>query len=55
MAKPDNNTEWLFNIHRDLQMKIKNRKRSRKPRRREPASYPSVKDLYSAAIMIEDY
>ena len=50
--------EWLLNIQDDIQRKINMQRRQRnkkRNRRQQQPTYPSVKDLYGAAIMIEEY
>ena len=50
--------EWLLNIQDDIQRKINMQRRQRNKKRNrslQPPTYPSVKELYGAAIMIEEY
>lgn len=60
MAKTNReDAEWLLHIQQDIQRKINMQRRQRsykkRNRRLQPPSYPSVKDLYAAAIKSEEY
>ena len=51
--------EWLWHMQEDIQSKINLQRRQRnykkRNRRLQTPPYPSVKDLYGAAIKNEDY